>query len=327
MATLHRHDTPLYYYQVFGLILQSEIPLPLFPIEASEQMDVDAVLSLAPIPSAAGKQLFYHQTNADVTFTNYLTHGTFESYVRVSEHDQFYIKDGHDIRVDFQYQQIQSANQIRYFVNSILSNLLCFRKKVLIHGGAVAYNGKAYLLTGVSGAGKSTTACALMQAGFDSLEDDICLLDWIDGQVHIVPGPPFMKIPERIKHSKEEDLSFVAEFKKLEDEQKYLCILDPSRTVQQPVPLSKIIEIVISDTEEGVKEITGMEKLVLLNNSHARPIGLDTFGTHQDFALDCLRLAPETTLIRVYRKPNEFVTDTIKEIIMNDQAYYQQITT
>ncbi|MBL1209354.1 hypothetical protein [Geminocystis sp. GBBB08] len=46
-----------------------------------------------------------------------------------------------------------------------------------LHAGAVGYQGKAALLIGNGGAGKSTTSLLCLQAGFDYLSDDIVLFD------------------------------------------------------------------------------------------------------------------------------------------------------
>jgi hypothetical protein len=47
----------------------------------------------------------------------------------------------------------------------------------LIHAAAVAKDDKAVLITGKSGSGKSTTSLYCLQAGFDFLGDDYCLLN------------------------------------------------------------------------------------------------------------------------------------------------------
>jgi hypothetical protein len=47
----------------------------------------------------------------------------------------------------------------------------------LVHGAAVALDGRGVLLVGVSGRGKSTTAMVCAQAGFSLLGDDLCIVE------------------------------------------------------------------------------------------------------------------------------------------------------
>ncbi|WP_157100120.1 hypothetical protein [Rhodoplanes sp. Z2-YC6860] len=56
----------------------------------------------------------------------------------------------------------------------------------IVHGAAVAINGRAMLLAGNGGAGKSTTALACALAGFEYLGDDYCAVEPKAGKVHLV---------------------------------------------------------------------------------------------------------------------------------------------
>lgn len=47
----------------------------------------------------------------------------------------------------------------------------------LVHAAAVAHDNEAVLLVGKSGSGKSTTSLCCMEAGFEFLGDDYCLID------------------------------------------------------------------------------------------------------------------------------------------------------
>jgi hypothetical protein len=58
----------------------------------------------------------------------------------------------------------------------------------LVHAGVVAVNGRAWLLPGRSGAGKTTLVAALLRAGAAYGSDEFAVLD-SDGQVHSYPRP------------------------------------------------------------------------------------------------------------------------------------------
>lgn len=60
---------------------------------------------------------------------------------------------------------------------SLLGWLLRERGRYMLHASAVARDGKGLLLAGESGSGKSSSALALIQAGWDWLADDVALLE------------------------------------------------------------------------------------------------------------------------------------------------------
>jgi len=57
----------------------------------------------------------------------------------------------------------------------------------VLHAGAVAHAGRAWLLAGPSGAGKTTLTLALLERGFPLLSDDFAPLDLATGLVHPFP--------------------------------------------------------------------------------------------------------------------------------------------
>lgn len=69
-----------------------------------------------------------------------------------------------------------------------LSPLLRRRGQFLLHAFAAAYEGRAALLVGDIGAGKTTTGIALVRAGWKLLSNDSPLLDAATTRVHRYPG-------------------------------------------------------------------------------------------------------------------------------------------
>lgn len=57
----------------------------------------------------------------------------------------------------------------------------------VLHAGAVAHAGRAWLLAGPSGAGKTTLSLALLERGFPLLSDDFAPLELATGLVHPFP--------------------------------------------------------------------------------------------------------------------------------------------
>ena len=67
-----------------------------------------------------------------------------------------------------------------------LSWLCNLHRMQIVHGAAVGIRGRAVLLAGKGGSGKSTTALACALAGFDYLGDDYCAVEPAAGTIHMI---------------------------------------------------------------------------------------------------------------------------------------------
>lgn len=85
-----------------------------------------------------------------------------------------------------------------FLLGSSLGMLLHQRGALVLHGSAVAVNGRAIILCGRSGAGKSTTAAALCQRGCSFVTDDVCVVSMAaDGTPHVLPDGRQLKLWQR----------------------------------------------------------------------------------------------------------------------------------
>ncbi len=69
---------------------------------------------------------------------------------------------------------------------------------VLVHASAVVHDGRAVVLPGPMGAGKSTLAAALVQAGLGYLTDELVALDPASGVV--IPYPKYLSLGRALAH-------------------------------------------------------------------------------------------------------------------------------
>lgn len=69
---------------------------------------------------------------------------------------------------------------------------------IFVHAGAVAHNGKAIVLPGLSFAGKTTLVAALVKAGATYYSDEFAVLDE-QGRVHPYPKPLSLRNEQRIQ--------------------------------------------------------------------------------------------------------------------------------
>ena len=81
-----------------------------------------------------------------------------------------------------------------YFVGPVFACLLRRRGVLCLHASIVAYDGLALALIGDKGAGKSTTAAALVRDGWRSVADDVAALSFESGRILVNPGYPRMRL-------------------------------------------------------------------------------------------------------------------------------------
>ena len=82
-------------------------------------------------------------------------------------------------------------------LGTVMAVVLQRRGRMVLHGSAVALGGKAWVFVGDKGAGKSTTAAALVSAGRPLLTDDVVALEiGADGRLLLAPGYPQVKLTD-----------------------------------------------------------------------------------------------------------------------------------
>lgn len=77
-----------------------------------------------------------------------------------------------------------------YLLGPVLGFALRRRGRTPLHASALAIGDHAVALVGMPGAGKSTTAAALALRGWPVLCEDVCALNELGGEIHVLPGYP-----------------------------------------------------------------------------------------------------------------------------------------
>ena len=94
------------------------------------------------------------------------------------------------------YPELTNLDAINtWLYGTVFAYILQFKGYLVLHGSAVLVNGCAVVFSGDSGAGKSTTAVALVNLGYPLLTDDVVAIKYTAaGQMVLVPGPSRVKL-------------------------------------------------------------------------------------------------------------------------------------
>ena len=80
----------------------------------------------------------------------------------------------------------------------VFSVVLSHRGLTCLHAAVLQVHGRVVALAGSKGAGKSTTALALLRAGASVVSDDVAVLRDVDGWVGVAVGPPRLRVKREV---------------------------------------------------------------------------------------------------------------------------------
>jgi hypothetical protein len=182
---------------VYGLRIQANVPLPWCDETPPQPPDLRFLLASAPSTDTdatwESAALWYASPFHDAA-------GTPGAIIRRAPDGQFrlaysdgsvFIVDpsGHEVRAAWSDPSLEGS-ALAFLLGPVLGWVLRLRGITCMHASALEVGGKALLLVGAEGAGKSTTASGLLRAGHAVLSDDVVPLQERDGELWVNPGLP-----------------------------------------------------------------------------------------------------------------------------------------
>lgn len=170
----------LHAYEVFGLVVRSEIELPeLLPARGGRDHDVEILRgSFPPLVGEAVHTLGMTAAGA---------------LLNVPGAGRYLIRDGREIVVE-PAPDATDRNMRLYLLGSAIGALLHQRGILPLHANAMDFGGKAVAFMGASGAGKSTMAAWFHDRGIIVLADDVCAVRFEEGVPFAEPGIPRLRL-------------------------------------------------------------------------------------------------------------------------------------
>lgn len=255
--SLHKKQlASLFKYSAFGINIQSEIELPELPAGFFDVYDVSIHWGNNPekLNGAKGSGVLYQAKKDDFL-------------LRLNTVGSYRVQNGKTITVE----RLNSATdeEIRLFLlGSAFGAMIHQRELLPFHGSTVAKDGFAYVISGNSGAGKSSLAATLVKMGFSLLADDISVIKTETGKPMVYPGIPHLKLWEDVMRKLEEDISMYTKVRP-----QLLKYRKPAEEafINRSAPLHSIV-ILSSKNTSGfeIKPVKGVEKFNLLKNNTYR---------------------------------------------------------
>lgn len=173
-------------YALFGLRVASDLTLPELAPWGGDERRPDVEIRLGKVPDRLGdlvhsEPLF--QLSADGTCR-----------FALKSVGAYMVEGGRRITIE-PYTDIDAPDLRAFLLGSNLA-FLCHQRGLLpLHAACVKIGGKAIILAGDSGVGKSTLAAAFLRRGFPILADDITVVDTAaPGGAVVLPSFPRVKL-------------------------------------------------------------------------------------------------------------------------------------
>ena len=290
-------------YRAYGLNLESEVPLSeLKPCDFGEA-DVSIKFDAVEPPFGGGQA-----RSIEATRDKFLL-----DKARIA---RFRAEKGSLIAVE-PYPD-SSLEEIKpYLLGSLMGAILLQRRIFPIHGSCMVIKGSGVLLTGRSGAGKSTVAAALLAKGCRILTDDVAAIQFGSAGPVVYPGYPGQKLWEdAIERTGAADSR--ASLNRITGGLEKYSVRRDGCFSEEPAPLHALYEIVPRPVPDiAVEEIRGAAKVDALLNSVFRKKVAGSMGLASWCCLTSMEIAKTLQVYRVSRPEREPLEDRISRIILS----------
>lgn len=171
-------------YHAFGLILQSDLDLPELQ-RAPVGSRPDVIIKLGPVGAGISEPI-----GRGVLWKT--APGRFE--LEVPNTARYLASHGSEVVIELQPEA--NPDEVRtYLLGSVAGAVLQQREMFVLHAGGFVHEGRAILVCGRSGAGKSTVLQGLARRGYATMSDDLVPIGLNEAGTCIAsPGYPFTRL-------------------------------------------------------------------------------------------------------------------------------------
>ncbi|WP_226670478.1 hypothetical protein [Metabacillus litoralis] len=289
-------------YKAFGLIIFSDVLLSELVEVHSQKADVS--IKIGKVPDTFDGIVF-DQGNKKISVDTFRLDN-----VGIAK---YYVNNG-DLIIVEPYENSLFEEVKLFLLGSCMGAILHQRKILPLHGSCIHVDGQAILLTGNSGAGKSTIASAFLNKGYKMITDDVAaiVMDELNSPM-VYPSYPSQKLwedaIERLgRNDRKKSLNRISN-----DLDKY-SVESREQFFDKSTRLEFVIELLPSDAKRvEVQKITGPEKLnIILKNTYRMFMVAATNNVELHF-LQCVNVANKVEVYRVVRPRDECLENEICE--------------
>ncbi len=292
-------------YRLFGLTIDSTIPLPASPLDVTQAGPAsDVVIAYGDTPEQLtqprSKGIRYQAAPG-------------EFLLRVDSVARYYVRDGRTVTIQPE-PGVEEERILIFLMGSAIGALLHQRNTLVLHAGAIAVHGKSVLFCGQSGVGKSTLAAGFHERGYPFLADDVCAIAIGDGGPSVVPGVPRLKLWADALKKLDKDKDQLKGVRWTQGLDKYLLPVEP--LYKTPVALQSIFVLNTSNKDQiEITALRGGEKIQPIINNTYRFRFLAGLGGKKEHFTQCAAVATRADVYRTVRPRGGFLLDELMDLV------------
>ncbi|NMH75305.1 aldolase [Bacillus sp. RO2] len=202
-----------------------------------------------------------------------------------------------------------------YLLGTCMGAILMQRRILPLHGSAISINGKAYAIVGDSGAGKSTTASALLKQGYQLISDDVIPVSFNEKNIPMVtPAYPQQKLWQE---SIDEFGMESSNFRPIIDRETKFAIPVDSQFCNKLLPLAGVFELMKTEDESlQFSSVTGLERFHLLFQHTYRNFFIPRAGLMDWHFQTSAKMVNKMSFYRIQRPTSHFTANEITDFIL-----------
>ncbi|WP_336798461.1 hypothetical protein [Exiguobacterium acetylicum] len=228
-------------------------------------------------------------------------------------------------RIDIDPETGATMESVKLFLLGSCMGVLLHQRSILpMHGSVITDGHTGILLTGHSGAGKSTTAHHFLAKGYRLITDDVAATRFTDTEAIVAPAYGHQKLWEDVLQYSNMECKRVN--REVDGRTKY-TVNRERQFMDSPVSLRIIVELIPAEVEQIRSEtVTGIEKVRTLMIHMYRNVYFKELKQEGVQFEKATELARRVKLIRVYR-PHAMATEEavvaliMKEIQQGENVY------
>lgn len=225
-------------------------------------------------------------------------------FFRVRDLARFLISNGKEIVVDVD-DNVEERDASIFVLGTAFGILLHQRGHLVLHGSAVAVDGKAVVFCGPSGAGKSTLAASLVNEGYPFVNDDACHVGFdSDGRPVVFPDGRMLKLwadaVENLSLSDRKGAAVQSNFRKF-----YVPPASESSSSALQLALIYVLSEAPPSCKLSISKPDLAQAAALLRENAYLPHLIDAMNMEERYFQDMARLLSHAGVFRLVR-PFEF---------------------
>jgi hypothetical protein len=291
-------------YHIFGLNIQSAVPLPSSPVHYEQKFECDVLIDYGTVPEEL----------MDFQFKGAWYQASSRGFLlRIDGVARYYIQDGCRITV-MPEEGADEDDVLLFLMGSAMGALLHQRNVLVLHAGAIVVNGKSLIFLGPSGIGKSTLTAGLYKRGYPFLADDVCAITSINGIPVVIPGFPRLKLWTDTLTKLKTERKGLKSIRGPQGFEKYFLPVD--NAYDKPVPLRGGYGIQTAEVKGiEIRPLKGAEKInLLIANTYRLEFLKGQGGTASHFH-HCAEIGSKIAVYQITRPYDAFLLEELMDLL------------